>query len=61
MIRNVLEGIPGIELYPIIALLLFVSFFTILLVWFARADKARLATLARLPLDDDQNSTNTSL
>ncbi len=54
MIRNVLESIPGIELYPIVALLLFVMFFAALLVWFVRADKARLGVLSRLPLDDGQ-------
>ena len=54
MIRKVLENIPGVEFYPIIALVLFVAFFASLIVWAIRADKAKLATLAQLPLDDNQ-------
>lgn len=53
MMRKVLENIPGIEFYPVLALILFVLFFATLMVWFVRADKSRLAVLADLPLSDN--------
>jgi cytochrome c oxidase cbb3-type subunit IV len=57
MVKNVLAGIPGIEYYPIVALILFVTFFAGLLVWFVRADKRRLDVVSRLPLDDGHSVT----
>lgn len=60
MIRKVLENIPGIEFYPLVALVLFVMFFAGLILWFIRADKARLALLAQLPLDDTLHTAHSS-
>ncbi len=54
MYKNVLASIPGIEYYPIVALILFFGFFTVLLVWFFRADRTRLDVLARQPFDDGE-------
>jgi cbb3-type cytochrome oxidase subunit 3 len=52
MMRQVLESIPGIEYYPIVALVLFFGFFVGLTVWFFTADRRRLQEIAELPLDD---------
>lgn len=52
MYKNVLSSIPGIELYPIVALVLFFGFFTALIVWYFRADTARLERLSAEILDD---------
>ena len=63
MYKNVLSSIPGIEYYPIVALVLFFGFFTVLLVWFFRADKARLDEQSRQPFDEGEitgSSTQTS-
>lgn len=57
MVKNVLASIPGIEYYPIVALILFVTFFAGLLIWFVRADKRRLDAVSRLPLDDGHSET----
>lgn len=54
MIRNVLSNIPGIEYYPIAALLIFLVFFVSLIVWFFCADRSRLEVISRIPLDDEQ-------
>lgn len=59
MYKNVLASIPGIELYPIIALSLFFAFFIGLLVWFIRVDRARLNTLAEQALDDGRHNDTT--
>ena len=51
MESNVLSNIPGIEYYPIFSLGLFFLFFAGLILWFFRADKNVLATIAQQPLD----------
>ncbi len=54
MYKNVLEGIAGVEIYPIISLILFVLVFCSMLVWAFRKDKRELDTIAQLPLDSQQ-------
>jgi len=54
MYKDVLVSIEGIEIYPIIALLIFFSFFVGLCAWFVLADNDRLQRLARLPLDEGE-------
>jgi len=49
---EVLSSIPGIEYYPLVSLALFFTFFAGLIVWFFRADKNELATIARQPIED---------
>ncbi len=66
MYKNVLASIPGIEWYPIVALIFFFGFFTALIIWYFRADQARLVAISRTILDDetknsDSNSTPTIL
>lgn len=56
MYKNVLASIPGIEYYPIVALVLFFGFFTVLIVWFFRADKTQLDEHARQPFDQDETN-----
>lgn len=53
MYKNVMSGIPGIEFYPIVALLLFFGFFACVIAWFFFADRRKLDTIARQPLEDD--------
>lgn len=52
MYKEVLQAIPDIETYPIIALIVFFTFFSALMVWFFTADKNRLEQDSRLPLDE---------
>jgi len=58
MYKNVIANIPGIELYPIIALVLFFGFFVGLLVWYIRVDKSRLERDARFAMLDDSNDVS---
>lgn len=46
-----LEKISGVSIYPIISLLLFVAFFTIVSLWVLRTDKKAIEYLENLPLD----------
>ncbi|MFN4907773.1 MAG: hypothetical protein ACK475_06575 [Bacteroidota bacterium] len=54
MYKNVLTSIPGIEWYPIIALVLFFGFFSALMIWFVLVDTNRLQRLSSAVLDDGQ-------
>ena len=60
MYKEVLGSIEGVEIYPIISLLIFFSFFVALLAWFFLADRERLQGLARLPLDEGDTDKEAS-
>ncbi|MEO7272523.1 MAG: cbb3-type cytochrome c oxidase subunit 3 [Vicinamibacterales bacterium] len=53
MYREILLGISGVALYPIVSLLLFVTTFGAVLVQVARMDRRRIQQLAALPFEDD--------
>jgi hypothetical protein len=53
MYKDVLRAIVGIEVFPVLSLLIFLAVFVVMLVWVVRMDRRRLATYAQLPLDDD--------
>jgi cytochrome c oxidase cbb3-type subunit IV len=62
MYKQVMSGIPGIEFYPIVALLLFFGFFTSVIIWYFMAErspkwKQRLEILSRQPLEDGTESS----
>jgi cytochrome c oxidase cbb3-type subunit IV len=52
MYKEILQSITGIELFPVISLVLFVIVFTAVLISVSRMDRARADGLAALPLDD---------
>jgi hypothetical protein len=53
MYADILRSISGVEIFPVLSLLLFVAFFTGVLIWAARADRRSLERVARLPLEPD--------
>ncbi len=55
-VKNYMDSISGIEIYPIISLLIFFGFFVILLWWVMTAKKDYITTVSNLPLDN-QNQT----
>ncbi|NUN07964.1 MAG: hypothetical protein HUU54_02190 [Ignavibacteriaceae bacterium] len=56
MIRDVLSTINGIEVYPIIGLILFFLVFTGLLVLIFRMDKNLLTKMSNLPFESDNEN-----
>jgi hypothetical protein len=54
MYREILLGISGVALYPIVSLLLFVTTFGLVLVQVMRMDRRRLQHLAALPFERDR-------
>jgi hypothetical protein len=57
MYKEVLRTIVGIEVFPVLSLLIFVTVFTVMLVWVLRLDRGRLAHYANLPFDDARAAT----
>ena len=53
MYKEVLRTIVGIEVFPVLSLLIFLTVFVVMLVWVMRLDRHELATFAHLPLDGD--------
>ena len=53
MYKEILRGIGGIDVYPVVSLIIFVTFFTIVIVRALRMDARRVGRLAALPLDVD--------
>jgi len=47
-----LENIIGISIYPLISLVLFVSFFILVTLWVFSIDKTEIERIEQLPLDD---------
>jgi cytochrome c oxidase cbb3-type subunit 4 len=52
MYKETLQAIAGIEIFPVLSLLLFVVVFGTVLFWTSRLDRARLSEFAQLPLDE---------
>ncbi|WP_341214916.1 CcoQ/FixQ family Cbb3-type cytochrome c oxidase assembly chaperone [uncultured Wocania sp.] len=55
-VKNHMESITGIEIYPIISLLIFFIFFAVLFWWVFTAKKDYINTVSNIPLDN-QNQT----
>ena len=58
MIRNYLQSIEGIEIYPLISLVVFVIFFIVIFVWILKIDKNYIKEMKELPLDQDDRNLN---
>lgn len=58
MIRNYLQSIEGIEIYPLISLVVFVIFFIVIFVWMLKIDKNYIKEMKELPLDQDDRNLN---
>ena len=54
-IKHNLEGIDGVEIYPIISLLLFFIVFVTMIVFVFKLPKGRIDEISQLPLDNDNN------
>jgi cbb3-type cytochrome oxidase subunit 3 len=50
-----MESITGIEIYPMISLLIFFTFFVLLFWWVFTAKKEYIHALSEMPLDNDKN------
>ena len=51
MYKNVLESINGVDIYPVISLIIFFLFFLGVLIWVMKADKSYISKMGNLPLE----------
>ena len=58
MIRDLLNSISGIEIWPILAFFIFVALFAGVIVWTIRLDKRMINRMKELPLDSENQITN---
>ncbi len=56
-VKEHMESITGIEIYPIISLLIFFTFFVVLFWWVISAKKEYIETVSNIPLDNQNNNT----
>ncbi|TPV32955.1 CcoQ/FixQ family Cbb3-type cytochrome c oxidase assembly chaperone [Paucihalobacter ruber] len=52
-VKNHMDSISGIEIYPIISMLIFFTFFVILFYWVITAKKDYINNVSNIPLDND--------
>ncbi|MFD2916191.1 CcoQ/FixQ family Cbb3-type cytochrome c oxidase assembly chaperone [Psychroserpens luteus] len=55
-VKNHMESITGIEIYPMISLIIFFTFFVILFWWVITAKKDYITTVSNIPLDNQNTS-----
>lgn len=57
-VKNHLETIAGVEIYPILSLLIFFGFFVVLFWWVFTAKKDYISKVSNIPLElDNQNES----
>lgn len=56
--KNYLESITGVGIYPMMSLIIFFGFFTVLTIWALKANKNYISTLKNMPVDNTTDNTN---
>lgn len=56
MYKQILQNISGVEIWPIMAFLIFMAIFAIAVVWAIRMDKKEVVHMSNLPLEDSLKS-----
>ena len=54
-VKGCMDSIDGIEIFPIISLLIFFTFFVILFIWVFTAKKEYIKTVSNMPLDNQND------
>lgn len=54
MFRNNLESIAGVSIYPVISLIVFFAFFTVLIAYLVKMDKEQIEKASRIPLQNSE-------
>jgi cbb3-type cytochrome oxidase subunit 3 len=57
-IKGHMDSIQDIEIFPIISLLIFFGFFTILFIWVVTSKKKYIDEVSNLPLENDEDENN---
>lgn len=54
-VKGYMDSIEGIEIYPIISLLIFFTFFVVLFLWVFTAKKDYIKSVSNLPFDNQND------
>ena len=54
-VKNHLESIAGIEIFPLISLIIFVAFFTVLIIYVIKLDKKQIDKVSQIPLNENSD------
>ena len=57
-VKGNLENIDGVEIYPIISLLIFFAFFVLLFVWVITSKIAYIEEVSNIPFEDTTNQNS---
>ena len=52
-VKQYAESIDGINIYPMISLVIFFLFFVVLLYYVIKMDKSKVNEISRIPLDEE--------
>ncbi|MFL9843202.1 CcoQ/FixQ family Cbb3-type cytochrome c oxidase assembly chaperone [Flavobacterium rhizosphaerae] len=58
-VKHNLETISGVEIYPILSLLIFFLFFVGLYTWVYTYKKEKIKEMSQLPFSDSEENSNT--
>jgi cbb3-type cytochrome oxidase subunit 3 len=56
MIKEYLQSIDGINVYPIISLIVFVLFFSAIIIWLFKVDKNYINKMENLPFENEEEN-----
>lgn len=60
-VKGHMESIEGIEIFPVISLLIFFIFFALLFLWVATAKKNYIKQVSNIPFESDEEEKNQTL
>lgn len=60
MLSEHLSSAQGVSIYPIISLILFFLFFTLMIVWVIKLDKKYINRMEKIPFDSNSEFDNNS-
>jgi hypothetical protein len=55
MYKDILQSIEGVELYAIVAMIIFILFFVGMTIWIIKVDKNYIKLMSELPIKEDNN------
>ncbi|TVQ10673.1 MAG: hypothetical protein EA364_12010 [Balneolaceae bacterium] len=56
MYKDVLTRMEGIDMFPLIALVIFFTFFVLLITWVVRLNRGYVDSMSNMPLDEEDPS-----
>lgn len=58
--RTYLEQITGVDIYPLISLVLFFGFFSLLSYWALKVNKRYISNLKQIPFNEDEQNPSSN-